>query len=94
MKLPLYFISDVHLNLNDSANEVEKRGRLIEFVQYVSKMGGTLVIVGDLFDFWFEYKHVMPKAYFNILTALNDAKLNGVICISFRGITTVGGGNS
>ena len=78
MKLPLYFISDIHLNLNDSANEVEKRGRLIEFVQYVSKTGGTLFIVGDLFDFWFEYKHVMPKAYFDILTALNDAKLNGV----------------
>jgi len=78
MKLPLYFISDVHLNLNSSANEVEKRERLIEFVRYVSKTGGTLFIVGDLFDFWFEYKHVMPKAYFDILTALNDAKLNGV----------------
>ena len=78
MKLPLYFISDVHLNLNSSANEVKKRKRLIEFFRYVSKMGGTLFIVGDLFDFWFEYKHVMPKAYFDILTALNDAKLNGV----------------
>jgi UDP-2,3-diacylglucosamine hydrolase len=78
MKLPLYFISDVHLNLNDSANEVEKRERLIEFVLYVSKTGGTLFIVGDLFDFWFEYKYVMPKAYFDVLTALNDAKSNGV----------------
>ena len=78
MKLPLYFISDVHLNLNSSANEVKKREQLIEFFRYVSKTGGTLFIVGDLFDFWFEYKHVMPKAYFDILTALNDAKLNGV----------------
>ena len=78
MKLPLYFISDVHLSLNGSADEVGKRERLIEFVRHVAGTGGTLFIVGDLFDFWFEYKHVMPKAYFDILTALNNAKLNGV----------------
>ena len=78
MKLPLYFISDVHLSMDGSASEAEKRRHLREFVGHVSEMGGTLFIVGDLFDFWFEYKHVIPKAYFDILTVLNEAKLNGV----------------
>ncbi len=78
MKLPVYFISDVHLSMNGSASEVEKRRHLREFIEHISQTGGTLFIVGDLFDFWFEYKHVIPKAYFDTLTVLNEVKLNGV----------------
>ena len=78
MKLPLYFISDVHLSMNGSASEAEKRRHLSKFIGHVAETSGTLFIVGDLFDFWFEYKHVIPKAYFDILTVLNEAKLNGV----------------
>ncbi|MEE2876834.1 MAG: UDP-2,3-diacylglucosamine diphosphatase [Candidatus Neomarinimicrobiota bacterium] len=78
MKLPLYFISDVHLSLKGSSDETEKRRHLEKFISHISETGGTLFIVGDLFDFWFEYKHVIPKAYFDILTVLNEAKLKGL----------------
>ena len=74
----MYFISDVHLSMNGSADEVVKRKHLNKFIHHVIKTGGTLFIVGDLFDFWFEYKYVIPKAYFDVLTILNKAKLNGV----------------
>ncbi len=68
MKLPLYLISDVHLSMNGSADEAEKRCHLAQFIGHVGETGGTLFIVGDLFDFWFEYKHVIPKAYFGLLS--------------------------
>ena len=78
MKIPLYFISDVHLSLVGSSDEQRKRKKLKQFVHHIIEKNGTLVIVGDLFDFWFEYKHVIPKAYFDILAILNEAKLKGV----------------
>ena len=78
MKIPLYFISDVHLSLVGSSGEQIKRKKLKQFVHHIIEKNGTLVIVGDFFDFWFEYKHVIPKAYFDILAILNEAKLKGV----------------
>ena len=78
MRLPLFFISDIHLHLTNSGEEKEKRELLINFIHHVSEQKGSLFIVGDLFDFWFEYKYVMPKAYFDILSACYQAKSNGV----------------
>ncbi|MFQ6673702.1 MAG: UDP-2,3-diacylglucosamine diphosphatase [Fidelibacterota bacterium] len=78
MNLPLFFISDIHLRLTISDEEKEKRAQLIRFIDHVVEQQGTLFIVGDLFDFWFEYKYVMPKAFFDVQTALYRAKSNGV----------------
>ena len=74
MDLPLFFISDVHLRLATVETEKNKRENLINFIDHVAEQGGSLFIVGDFFDFWFEYKYVIPKAYFEILSALQEAK--------------------
>jgi len=78
MKLPLFFISDIHLSLKNSEEENKKRNFLIDFIHHVTEKKGSLFIVGDLFDFWFEYKYVMPKAYFDILAAFHQARSEGV----------------
>ncbi len=78
MDLPLFFISDVHLRLATVETEKNKRENLINFIDHVAEQGGSLFIVGDFFDFWFEYKYVIPKAYFEILSALQEAKRKGV----------------
>lgn len=78
MNLPLFFISDVHLRLSGSEEETVKRNQLGAFINHVVDKRGTLFIVGDLFDFWFEYKFVMPKAYFDVLTDLYRARLKGI----------------
>ncbi len=75
MQYPLYFISDIHLNLNRNPKEIERQGRLFSFLRHVGETGGTLFIVGDLFDFYFEYPDVIPKTYFEFyreLAALKD----------------------
>ncbi len=78
MDLPLFFISDVHLMLHPHENENIKQAKLFQFLDYVIESKGTLFIVGDLFDFWFEYKHVIPKVYFPFLTKLQAVRDNGV----------------
>ena len=65
MKTPVYFISDVHLMLEDTAKEQLKRESLYRFLNLVRTTRGTLFFVGDLFDFYFEYPDMIPKAYFD-----------------------------
>ena len=64
MDLPIYFISDIHLMLNDSEDEQQRQRKLYRFMNYVRRTRGTLFFVGDLFDFYFEYPDMVPKAYF------------------------------
>lgn len=73
-----YFISDAHLGMNDPALEELKERKLLSFFDHVSKTGERLFIVGDLFDFWFEYRTVIPRGYTRILSALSNLKELGI----------------
>ena len=63
MKTPVYFISDIHLKLNIDTNEKERRDKLYRLLDHILDTGGTCFFVGDLFDFYFEYPDLVPKAY-------------------------------
>ncbi len=78
METPVYFISDIHLMLNLTPTEKERQERLFRFFRHVRDTGGTLFINGDLFDFYFEYKHLIPKNYFNFYYQLYKLKNSGV----------------
>ena len=67
MELPVYFISDVHLMGQWSDDEPDHQKHLNSFLDHIHNTGGTLFINGDLFDYYFEYKDVIPKAYFPCL---------------------------
>ena len=66
----IFFISDAHLGFDNESVEANRIHRLLHFLQYVEKKGKMLIINGDLFDFWFEYRSVIPRKYFNILLSL------------------------
>ena len=66
----IFFISDVHLGLHDRDREKEKEKRLLSFLSHVEERGEQLFIVGDLFDYWFEYKYVIPRGYHHTLSKL------------------------
>lgn len=72
-----YFISDVHLGLGTKTEEKEKEGRLLEFFDHIRPTATTLFILGDLFDFWFEYATVIPKGFHRTLAALQEFTDNG-----------------
>ena len=56
MKLPLYFISDCHIGMKLDDNEQKRREKLFHVFGKIKKSGGTLIIGGDFFDFWFEFR--------------------------------------
>lgn len=78
MTRPVYFISDIHLGLESADREKKKELLLVEFLRSIQDTKGILYIVGDLFDYWFEYKRVYQKGYFRTLTALADAVDRGI----------------
>ena len=72
------FISDIHLGLQSDELEKKKERLLVNFLNYAREIGKELFIVGDLYDYWFEYKKVYQKGFFRTLTALQDLAESGV----------------
>lgn len=72
-----FFVSDLHFGLLDSENEDLREREFVAFLNYCKGNTDNLFILGDLFDFWFEYKRVIQKGYFRTFTALKDLAENG-----------------
>lgn len=70
-----YFASDFHLGAPDQAQSKAREKSIVAWLEYASKDATDIYLVGDLFDFWFEYKKVIPKGYsrlFGTLARLSD----------------------
>lgn len=67
-----YFISDAHLGLGSREQERAKENRLLAFLRGIFPTAEMLFIVGDLFDFWFEYRTVIPKGFHRTLAMLQE----------------------
>lgn len=74
----IYFFSDVHLGFFDRNKETEREGMLVAFLESISHNCEKLFIVGDLFDFWFDYKTVIPRHFFRTISTLHKLKTLGV----------------
>lgn len=73
-----FFISDAHLGLGTPAQERAKEDRLLDFFSRAARTADALFILGDLFDFWFEYGTVVPKGFYRTLAALDGLTSSGV----------------
>ncbi|MDH4069439.1 MAG: UDP-2,3-diacylglucosamine diphosphatase [Ignavibacteria bacterium] len=78
MQKSVYFISDVHLGLGTRSGEREKENRLLSFLNAIRDDCRELFILGDLFDFWFEYKTVIPKGFHRTLSAIQEYTDGGI----------------
>jgi UDP-2,3-diacylglucosamine hydrolase len=78
MPAPVYFLSDAHLGAILIPDAVEQHRKLNRFFDLVSQNGRSLVLVGDLFDFWFEWRHVIPKQPFQVLSRLRQLSDQGI----------------
>jgi UDP-2,3-diacylglucosamine hydrolase len=86
---PCYIVSDAHLGIAPSVTE----RTLIEFLRYLRGRAGSLVINGDLFEFWFEWRHVIPRSSFRVLAALADLRDAGVPVLMVGGNHDCWGGD-
>src|SRR5258705_2235728 len=74
----VFFISDAHLGAAPPARETERTARLHDFLNSLHGRAEALFIVGDLFDFWFEYREAIPRRYFETLAQLRRLRDAGV----------------
>jgi UDP-2,3-diacylglucosamine hydrolase len=72
MSKAIYFLSDAHLGAEEEDKENLKAEKLIALLDRVKEEGQFLYLVGDMFEFWFEYKNVIPKDHFKVLTKLKQ----------------------
>jgi UDP-2,3-diacylglucosamine hydrolase len=77
MAMATFFLSDIHLGLGPRDIERAKEDRLLAFLRAITPEAQTLFILGDLFDFWFEYRTVIPKGFHRTLSALQSLTENG-----------------
>jgi UDP-2,3-diacylglucosamine hydrolase len=71
---PCYLVSDAHIGVAE--REVERS--FVRFLRDLRERAGSLVINGDLFDFWFEWESVIPRASFRVLAALAELSESGL----------------
>lgn len=72
----IYFLSDFHLGAPTAAASLQREKKLVAFLQDIQTSAEEVFILGDIFDFWFEYKTVVPKGFTRLLgtiAAITDA---------------------
>ena len=74
----IYFLSDFHLGAPDAASSLLREKKIIRFLDEIKNLAAEIFIVGDLFDFWYEYKNVVPKGYVRILGKLAELTDSGI----------------
>jgi UDP-2,3-diacylglucosamine hydrolase len=81
----LYFASDFHLGAVSYASSREREDRVIRWLDMIKDDVAELFLMGDIFDFWFEYKTVIPKGYVRFLGKLAQLADSGVKLYFFKG---------
>ncbi|MCD8178412.1 MAG: UDP-2,3-diacylglucosamine diphosphatase [Tannerellaceae bacterium] len=74
----IYFISDAHLGARYHQEPLEIEKKLVRWMDSIKEDAQALYILGDIFDFWFEYKHVVPKGHIRFLGKLAELADRGV----------------
>ena len=81
----VYFASDNHLGAPSSVESLPREKKFVAWLDDVKKDAGAIFLMGDLFDFWFEYKKVVPKGFTRTLGKLAELTDSGISVFYFVG---------
>ncbi len=81
----IYFLSDFHLGAPNITESLKREKKIIRFLDEIKNDAAEIFILGDLFDFWYEYKKVVPKGYVRILGKLAEITDSGIPVYFFVG---------
>jgi UDP-2,3-diacylglucosamine hydrolase len=84
-KKQIYFLSDFHLGAPNKEASLIREKRIVAFLDNIQHTAAEIFIVGDMFDFWYEYKTVVPKGYVRILGKLAQLTDAGIAIHFFVG---------
>ena len=74
----VYFISDAHLGSRAFEHKRTQERKLVHFLDKIKDKAEAVYLLGDMFDFWFEYEDVVPKGFTRFLGKLSELTDNGV----------------
>lgn len=79
-----FFVADVHLGLQ-VGDPADRERRFADFLMSLPSQTEALYMLGDIWDFWYEYRHVIPKGYIRVFSALQHLMDRGVKVFFFQG---------
>lgn len=74
----IYFASDFHLGAPNHQESLEREKRLVEWLNTIKPTAEALFLVGDIFDFWFEYKRAVPRGFTRFLGKISEFTDEGI----------------
>ena len=84
-KTKIYFASDFHLGVPTHAESLEREKKIISWLDEIKEDAKSIYLLGDIFDFWFEYKAVVPKGFVRLLGKLAELSDNGTDIFLIKG---------
>ncbi|MEN2721093.1 UDP-2,3-diacylglucosamine diphosphatase [Capnocytophaga sputigena] len=81
----IYFASDNHLGAPTVAESKPREDKFVQWLNTIKADAGAIFLLGDLFDFWFEYKTVVPKGFVRTLGKLAELRDSGIPIYFFVG---------
>ena len=81
----LYFASDFHLGIPDYETSLVREKKIIDWLEYVAPNAEKIFLMGDIFDFWYEYKKVVPKGFVRLQGKIAALVDSGIEIYFFKG---------
>jgi UDP-2,3-diacylglucosamine hydrolase len=81
----VFFASDFHLGVPDHDQSLIREKKIVSWLESIENQAEEIFLMGDVFDFWFEYKTVVPKGYVRLLGKLAELTDKGIPVHIFRG---------
>jgi len=80
-----YFTSDWHLGWPDREKSLIREKKILRWLESIENEAGALFLLGDIFDFWFDYRHAAPRHFVRVLGKLASMQDNGIKIYYFFG---------
>lgn len=81
----IYFLSDFHLGVPTHKESREREDRIVRFLNSIQHHAQEIYLMGDLFDFWFEYQTAIPKGFIRLQGKLAELADQGILLHIFTG---------
>lgn len=81
----IYFASDLHLGAPDRERSLRREKHFVQWLNQIEADAAELFLVGDVFDFWFEYRKAVPRGFVRLLGKLAEMADNGLKIHLFTG---------
>lgn len=81
----IYFASDFHLGVPTHDISLARERKIVAWLESIKEDAFAIYLLGDIFDFWFEYRHAIPKGFIRLQGKLAELRDSGVLIYFFTG---------